>query len=314
MRTVRNRLPFAAVALVAALLFAGVASFSAPAPALALTNCDVSDPSIDSQEQAFLGLINTYRAQNGLSALTISVNLNRASSWMAADMATKDYFSHTDSLGRDPSTRASNCGFPGGAGENIAAGTVWDTAQEAFDAWKASPGHNANMLNSSYKQIGIARYFGASSTYGWYWVTDFSLVSDGTNALGGGSSPTATPTRTATATPTRTATATPTRTATPTSTPPAVSTKATMLSPLPGSTLHGSSVTFQWSPGSDALEYGLYVGTRRGSASIYNQSLGTGLSATVTGLPTSGRTIYVRLWTRSAAGWQYVDYTYRTGR
>ncbi len=157
-------------------------------PALALSNCTVSDNTFDAQEQQFLQLINNYRAQNGLSSLTASVNLNRASSWMAHDMAMKSYFSHTDSLGRSVDTRVANCGGQPYNGENIAAGTIKDTAAEAFDMWRNSAGHNANMLNSSYRQIGIARYYDAGSTYKWYWVTDFSTTNDGTNASSGGSS------------------------------------------------------------------------------------------------------------------------------
>ncbi len=295
--------------------------------ASALTNCTVADNSIDSEEQAFLGLINNYRAQNGLGALTMSTNLNRSATWLAADMGAKNYFSHTDSLGRSPSTRAQNCDYPSGAGENIAAGSAWASATSVFNAWRNSSGHNANMLNGSYRQIGISRVYTSGSTYGWYWVTDFGLVNDGTSG-GGGTSATATPTRTATqaaatATPTRTATqaaatATPTRTATqaaatPTSTPtqpPASSGPASISSPANGSTLTGSGATFQWAAVSGGLEYFFYAGTAPGSNNIVGRSVGLGTSTTVTNLPTSGGAIYVRLWTRFSNGWQYRDFSY----
>ena len=133
----------------ASLVLLGAAALANARPARALTNCTVSDMTVDSEEARFLTLINNYRAQNGRSALQMSTNLNRAASWMVVDMATKGYFSHTDSAGRNSSTRAQNCDYPGGAGENLAAGTVRDTAQEAFDAWRASSGHNPNILTSS---------------------------------------------------------------------------------------------------------------------------------------------------------------------
>ena len=311
----------------------------------ALTNCTVNDMTVDSEEQAFLGLINAYRAQNGLGALTMSTNLNRAATWMAADMGAKNYFSHTDSLGRSPSTRAQNCDYPSGAGENIAAGGAWSSATAVFNAWKNSSGHNANMLNGSYRQIGISRVYTAGSRYGWYWVTDFGLVNDGTNG-GGGAVATATPTRTATqaaatATPTRTATqaaatatptrtaatATPTRTATQaaaTATPTRTATQAaatatptqpasgpaSISSPVPGSTLTGASATFTWAAVSGGLEYFFYAGTSAGSNNLVGRSTGTATSTTVTNLPTAGGTVYVRLWTRFASGWQYRDFTY----
>jgi hypothetical protein len=266
------------------MLLAGVIGYADRAPAQALTNCTVSDLTVDSEEARFLTLINNYRAQNGLAQLKMSTNLNQAASWMVVDLATKNYFSHTDSLGRSPSTRAQNCGYPGGAGENLAAGTYRDTAQEAFDAWKASSGHNANMLNSSYKMIGIARYYGSSSTYGWYWATDFGLIDDGTGGSAGGGGST-TPT-------------------------PAPSSPATISSPTPGTKLPGSSSAFSWNTVSGGLEYFFYAGTSTGSNNIIGRSTGTATSTTVTNLPTNGSTVYVRLWTRFSTGWQYRDYTY----
>ena len=282
MRLLRIRATGLVAAVAATALAGGLALAHTPISAHALTNCTVADNTFDAQESAFLGLINTYRAQNGLAALSLSTNLNRSSSWLAVDMAQKSYFDHTDSLGRSPSQRAQDCGYPSGAGENIAAGTVWDTAQEAFDAWRNSPGHNANMLNSSYTQIGIARYYGAGSTYGWYWVTDFGLVNDGTS--GGGTTP-----------------------------PPPVATKANVTSPAPGSTLPGNAATFSWDAGSGAAEYFFYAGYTQGANNYYGNSTGLNRSVGVSSLPTDGSTVYVRLWTRFASGWQYNDYTYRAG-
>ena len=309
---------FVVVSLVMAALV--LAAPSTSTPAVALTNCDVADQTMDLEENAFLVLINNYRAQNLLSPLTVSVNLNRAASWLAVDMATKNYFSHTDSLGRDAATRGSQCGTASGIGENIAAGSSWDTAQEAFDAWKASPGHDANMLLSGYKQIGIARYYSAASTYKWYWVTDFSLYDDGTLLLSGSVGttptavpPTATPTRTpvaSTSTPPPTATAIPpTATATPASSPA----KATMISPTPGSRLSGTQVTFSWTAVSGASQYRLQVGTTAGGSEVYDRTT-TSRSATVRNLPRGGITIYVRLWTLTGSGWQFNDYQYTAAR
>ncbi|MGD9933042.1 MAG: CAP domain-containing protein [Dehalococcoidia bacterium] len=219
MRGVRS--PLGAFIAAALVMVGGAGGLLLPVTAdraSALTNCTVSGDSLDSQETAFLTLINNYRAANGRPALKVSPNLNRASTWLAQDMGSKAYFSHTDSLGRSPSTRAQNCGYASGAGENIAAGTVWDTAEEAFDAWRNSSGHNANMLNGSYRVIGIARVQVPGSPYNWYWVTNFGTYDDSGSST---PSPTASPSATTTpqpSTPTPTATATPTQTATPTAT------------------------------------------------------------------------------------------------
>lgn len=289
-----------AVALAALL---AVSSLSGGArPALALTNCTVSDMTFDAQEQEFLRLINQYRAQNGRGALTASVNLNRAASWMVRDMAVNKRFSHTDSLGRSSSTRVQNCDGRPYTGENIAAGTYKDTAAEAFEMWRNSSGHNANMLNGSYVQIGIARYYDAASPYRWYWATDFSTTNDGTNASGsssGGSGGTTTPPPPPPPSPT------------PSPTAPTTSTKATMTSPANGATLSTTQL-FTWAQGSNASGYRFYMGTSRGSSNMLNVAMAPNTTGiTVRGLPRTGRTVYVRLYTQTPTGWQYNDYTYR---
>lgn len=284
---ISRRVTFGSALLALVMGFAALAGIGFTKPAGALTNCSVSDLGIDAEEQAFLGLINQYRAQNGLGALTISTNLTRSATWHAVDMGANNYFSHTDSLGRSSSARAQDCGYPTGAGQNIAAGTNWQSAQSVFTAWKNSSGHNANMLQASYRQIGISRAYKAGSTYGWYWVTDFGTTNDGTSGGGGGGTTNPTPTQ------------------------PPVSGPAAISSPTSGSTLPGASATFNWSGVSGAQEYFFYAGTSQGSNNITGRSTGTSAAVTVSNLPTNGSTVYVRLWTRFSSGWQYRDYTYR---
>ncbi len=141
--------------------------------AMAAGSCSGGDASLDSEEQAFLGLINTYRSQQGLVMLAISSGLNRSSAWLVNDMGTKGYFGHTDSLGRSPWTRMGDCGNPTYGGENLAAGTERSSAASAFELLKNSPSHNAVMLSPEFRLIGIARQNVAGSAYGWYWATDF---------------------------------------------------------------------------------------------------------------------------------------------
>lgn len=129
---------------------------------------------LDNEEQTFLTQINTYRAQNGLEPLTLSDKLGDVARWMANDMATHNYFSHVDSLGRDPFQRADDLGYKTNTwrGENLAAGA--EGSAQAFQIWHDSPPHNDNMLDSHYVVIGVARAYSASSAFGWYWVTDFA--------------------------------------------------------------------------------------------------------------------------------------------
>ena len=100
-QAIRSRI--SRLALVVGLSIAAVlaASATSSGPAAAL----------DGEEQSFLGLINQYRAQNGLGGLSLDGQLNAASKWMSEDMGANNYFSHTDSLGRDPFTRMAAFGY-----------------------------------------------------------------------------------------------------------------------------------------------------------------------------------------------------------
>jgi uncharacterized protein YkwD/chitodextrinase len=136
-------------------------------------------PTLDSEEWAFLSLLNAYRAQNGAGALQVSVALQNSARWMSTDMAQKNYFSHTDSLGRSPQTRIASFGYPAAysAGENLAAGfpdaqSVLEGFANACDpdgSGNCTYAHRRNMLGAGYTAIGIARVSG-------YWTTDFGSV------------------------------------------------------------------------------------------------------------------------------------------
>jgi uncharacterized protein YkwD len=189
---------------------------------------------LDPEEQAFVVLLNDYRAQNGLGTLSIDSSIQAAAEWMSGDMGEKNYFSHTDSLGRSPWDRMCDFGYCYNTwkGENIAAG--YTTAEAAFDAWRNSPGHNDNMLGANYLVMGIARVYTPGSTYGYYWTNDFAgyqAEPPPPPAPTGTPGPTPSPAPTATATPSPTATPSappPTATATPspTATPPPTPTPA----------------------------------------------------------------------------------------
>jgi hypothetical protein len=83
-----------------------------------------------------------------------------------------------------------------------------------------------------------------------------------------------------------------------------------MISPTTGSTLAGSSQTFTWNPAS-STEAGLLIGTTGvGSQNIYYSGIITADSVNVTGLPTSGQTVYVRLSSKVNGTWEINDYVY----
>ena len=61
-----------------------------------------------------------------------------------------------------------------------------------------------------------------------------------------------------------------------------------MTSPVPGSILPGSTVTFTWNAGASNTQYWLYVGTSPGGTQIWNENQGANLTRTVIGIPTDG--------------------------
>ncbi len=217
---------FLAITLLAVLV-------ASPRPAAAL----------DGEEYAFLGLINQYRAQNGLGQLSLNDTLNTASLWMSQDMSANNYFSHTDSLGRDPFVRMNAFGYTYNTwkGENLAAGV--DGAQAAFDLWKGSPGHNANMLNANFNVIGIGRAYTAGSGYGWYWTTDFGGQADAAAPPAPPPPPPPPPAPTAAPTPAPTPEPTPE----PTPPPTPVPTPAPTPAPTPNAEEIASQVSPAWS-------------------------------------------------------------------
>lgn len=86
---------------------------------------------------------------------------------------------------------------------------------------------------------------------------------------------------------------------------------AEIVSPAPGSVLNSTAVTFQWSAGTGVSGYRLRVGLNPDTAELFDQDLGLARSATVTGLPTNGAALSVRLLSRIGGGEVERAYTYR---
>ena len=81
---------------------------------------------------------------------------------------------------------------------------------------------------------------------------------------------------------------------------------ATMQSPMPGTTLHGTSGTFSWSSDPNATAYWVDIGSTAGGNDVYSSgNLGSAQTTTVYTLPANGNTIYVSLY--SYVGGQWVN-------
>ena len=85
----------------------------------------------------------------------------------------------------------------------------------------------------------------------------------------------------------------------------------TITSPAPGTVLPGSTATFTWTGDAGMSGYYLWVGTTGvGSHDILNFGITTATSLNVSGLPTNGKTVYVRLqWVMNGIVYSS-DYTY----
>jgi uncharacterized protein YkwD len=69
-------------------------------------------------------------------------------------MRDKGYFSHTSPTYGSPFNMLKSFGISyKSAGENIARG--YTTPKAVVDGWMNSPGHRANILNSSFTEIGV---------------------------------------------------------------------------------------------------------------------------------------------------------------
>jgi hypothetical protein len=88
---------------------------------------------------------------------------------------------------------------------------------------------------------------------------------------------------------------------------------AVLTTPTPGTTLAGSSVTFDWTAGTGVTAYQFWLGTTPGASDIYNSHGTAALSATVNGLPTNGKTIYATLYSLIDGSYKSKAYTFTAG-
>ena len=131
----------------------------------------INIPDVDtgalSYESEVVRLVNNIRAQNGLSQLKENWELSRVARYKSQDMKDKGYFAHNSPTYGSPFEMMKNFGLSyRSAGENIARGQ--STPQAVVNAWMNSSGHRANILNSSYTEIGVG--YVAS---GHYWTQMF---------------------------------------------------------------------------------------------------------------------------------------------
>jgi uncharacterized YkwD family protein/spore coat assembly protein SafA len=125
-------------------------------------NIPTISSSVTNFESEVIRLVNEIRIQNGIKPLTHDWQLSRVARYKSQDMRDLGYFSHTSPTYGSPFEMMRSFGISyKTAGENIAKG--YSTPKAVVDAWMNSPGHRANILNSSYTHIGIG--YVASGNY-----------------------------------------------------------------------------------------------------------------------------------------------------
>ena len=129
----------------------------------------VTSTNMNQDEKEVFNLINTQRINNGLSALKEDVEVQKVARIKAQDMVNNNYFSHTSPTYGSPFDMLKSFGISyKSAGENIAGNS---TNSGAVNAWMNSPGHKANILNSSFNYTGIGVV--SSPKYGKIYVQMF---------------------------------------------------------------------------------------------------------------------------------------------
>ncbi|MCY1633870.1 CAP domain-containing protein [Marinifilum sp. D737] len=124
--------------------------------------------------QVLLNLVNDVRAAGTIcgdtyyppvDALSWNVKLEEAASNHSTDMYENNFFSHESPKGSTLTTRLQKVEYNyATAGENIAYG--YTSEQQVIEAWLKSQGHCANIMNDSFKEMGIGRV-------GNYWTQNF---------------------------------------------------------------------------------------------------------------------------------------------
>ncbi len=114
----------------------------------------VANPQPDpAAEEMMLQLVNQARQENGLPALEMDEPLREVARAHSLDMFPRGYFAHNTPEGLSPFDRMQQAGIRYlAAGENLA---LARTVQLAFRGLMNSPGHRANILNPSFRRVGM---------------------------------------------------------------------------------------------------------------------------------------------------------------
>ncbi len=110
-------------------------------------------------ERALMNEMNVVRARHGLRALKASGELGAAAAAHTRSMASTGLFQHDSADGSPFHVRVRRFYDTRGGdwfvGENLAYGGAPLAAKSAISAWMQSPPHRRNLLNGSWREVGV---------------------------------------------------------------------------------------------------------------------------------------------------------------
>jgi len=164
------------IALLATLLLAIVVV--APFAPAASAN-DTTSLTIDAAEAELVRLMNESRASAGLPAVSVDGRVAAVARARSVDMATKNYFSHTQPDGRKVFDLLTAAGIAWASAGEILAWNQWptlaDSAVAARNAWLDSSSHRAVLLGTGYNAVGVGAAVN-SATGKTYWTAVFVVL------------------------------------------------------------------------------------------------------------------------------------------
>jgi uncharacterized protein YkwD len=167
MRRLHLLLP--AAAAIAALALPAVSSAASACPGASAQPTATNSAAVRS---ATLCLLNRERAAHGLGSLREHRSLEHAATNYAGLMVREDFFGHVSPGGSTMAERIKRTSYLNGThgwslGENLAWGSgSSSTPAQIVNAWMHSPPHRANILDGSFREIGIGVASGAPTGRG----------------------------------------------------------------------------------------------------------------------------------------------------
>jgi uncharacterized protein YkwD len=167
MRRLRSLLPVLVLAAIAAGAPLALPATAPAAPGCRGANLAPSPARTAQARQATLCLLNRERARYGLPRLHQHRSLTSAARTYARQMVHQRFFNHVSPAGSTLSQRIKRTHYlrhtRGWAlGENLAWGSFGAaTPARIVNAWMHSAGHRANILNRSFREVGIGIAVGA---------------------------------------------------------------------------------------------------------------------------------------------------------